>query len=199
MAIGRRKPEPVDRLVVGLGNPGQQYARTPHNIGFLVIEELARRHGAGKPARRFYGRYATATIGGARIGLLTPTRYMNDSGISVQAGLRELKLGRGDLLVVHDHIDLPFGQLRLRPDGGHGGHNGVRSIIQLLGVNFPRLRIGVDRPRSTDPDIVADFVLSPFRQPWPEVEELIARSADAVEVWLRDGVQADVVGADGAV
>lgn len=188
MALGRKKAEPADRLVVGLGNPGSQYARTPHNIGFLVVEELARRHRAPKPARLFSGKYTTAMIDGLRTGLLMPTTFMNDSGRSVQAALHELKLGPASLLLVHDHIDLPFGQLRLRAGGGHGGHNGLKSIMGLIGPDFARLRIGVDRPPTTDPDVVADYVLSPFQEPWPAVEELIGCAVDTVELWLRDGL-----------
>ena len=197
MALGRKKAEPVDRLVVGLGNPGSQYARTPHNIGFLVVEELARRHGASKPARLFSGKYAAASIAGQRTGLLMPTTFVNDSGRSVQAALRELKLGREDLLLVHDHIDLPFGQLRLRAGGGHGGHNGLKSIMGLIGPDFARLRIGVDRPPSTDPDVVAEYVLSPFPEPWPQFEALISRAVAVVESWVRDGLEAAAEGMAG--
>ncbi len=185
----RTRPQPVDRLIVGLGNPGSQYARTRHNVGYLVLEELARRHGFAKPARAFSGRYATGEIHGIRVGLLTPTTFMNDSGRSVAAAVRELKLDLEALLIVHDHIDLAFGRLRLQHDGGHGGHNGLKSVHGLLGVEFDRLRVGVDRPPTTDPDIVADYVLSPFSEPRAEVDELVRRAADAVEVWLRDDLE----------
>jgi len=188
----RRTPEPVDRLIVGLGNPGSQYARTRHNVGYLVVDELARRHGASKPARAFSGKYASAQIGGVRAGLLTPTTFMNESGRSVAAALRGLKLEPAAMLLVHDHIDLPFGRLRLQRDGGHGGHNGLKSIHGLVGPDFDRLRVGVDRPPSTDPDIVADYVLSPFAESRSDVEDLVARAADAVEVWLRDDFEVAV-------
>jgi PTH1 family peptidyl-tRNA hydrolase len=153
----RTRPQSVDRLIVGLGNPGSQYARTRHNVGYLVLDELARRHGFSKPARAFSGRYAAGEIHGVGVGLLTPTTFMNDSGRSVAAAVRELKLGLAALLLVHDHIEL--------------------------------LRVGVDRPPTTDPDIVADYVLSPFPESRAEVDELVRRAADAVEIWLRDDLE----------
>jgi peptidyl-tRNA hydrolase, PTH1 family len=186
----RPAPQAVERLVVGLGNPGSQYARTRHNIGQMVIEELARRHGFPRPARAFSGKYAAGEISGLRVGLLAPTTFMNDSGKSVAAALRALKLPPAAMLVVHDHIDLPFARLRVQNDGGHGGHNGLRSIQGLIGAAFDRVRVGVDRPPSTDPDIVADYVLDAFSEPKPEVDGLIIRAADTVEVWLRDGLEA---------
>lgn len=185
----RALPQPADRLVVGLGNPGSRYARTRHNLGCLVVEEVARRHGFPKPTRAFSGRYAAGEVAGTRVGLLMPTTFMNDSGKSVAAAVRALKLDLGALLIVHDHIDLSFGRLRLQHDGGHGGHNGLRSVQHLLGVEFDRLRVGVDRPATTDPDVVAEYVLSPFGEPRVEVEELVRRAADAVEVWLRDDLE----------
>ncbi len=180
----------VDHLVVGLGNPGPTYEGTPHNVGYLVVEELARRHGFPKARRGFDGRCAEGTVSGRSVLLLQPTTFMNDSGRSVAAALRALKLPLERALVAHDHIDLPFGRLRLMQGGGTGGHNGLRSIIGLLGPDFVRLRIGVDRPPSTDPDIVADYVLSPFAESKTQVRELVGRAADAVELWLADGLEA---------
>lgn len=188
MASARPSPD-VDRLVVGLGNPGPQYEGTPHNIGFRVVAELARRHGAGRVQRGFHGRWAEARICGHAVVLLQPTTYMNESGRSVAAALRALRLPLDQVLVVHDHIDLPFGRLRLVRDGGSGGHNGLRSITGLVGADYVRLRVGVDRPPSTDPDVVADYVLSPFRQPPAEVEALVVAAADAVESWLDAGLE----------
>jgi PTH1 family peptidyl-tRNA hydrolase len=194
----RPAPQAVERLVVGLGNPGSQYARTRQNVGQMFIEELARRHGFPRPARSFSGKYAAGEIAGLRVGLLAPTTFMNDSGKSVAAALRTLKLPPAVMLVVHDHIDLPFGRLRVQNDGGHGGHNGLRSIQGLIGAGFDRVRVGVDRPPSTDPDIVADYVLDSFSEPKAEVDGLIARAADTVEVWLRDGLEAAMQAANGA-
>lgn len=188
MALFRPSPS-VERLVVGLGNPGPAYEGTPHNIGYRVVEELSRRHGFARAKRGFDGRCAEGAIHGRPVLLLQPTTFMNDSGRSVAAALRALKLRLEDVLVVHDHIDLPFGRLRLMEGGGSGGHNGLKSITGLMGPGYARLRVGVDRPPSTDPDVVADYVLSPFRESRPEVEALAAAAADAVELWLDDGLE----------
>lgn len=176
--------------MVGLGNPGPAYEGTPHNIGYRVIESLARRHGLPRAKRRFSGRAAEGCVRGRSVLLLQPTTFMNDSGRSVAAALRALKLPLGDVLVVHDHIDLPFGRLRLMEGGGSGGHNGLKSITGLLGAGYARLRIGVDRPPSTDPDVVADYVLSPFRESAAEVDDLTAAAVDAIELWLDEGAAA---------
>jgi PTH1 family peptidyl-tRNA hydrolase len=194
----RPAPQAVERLVVGLGNPGAQYARTRHNVGCRIVEELARRHKYPRPARAFSGRYAAGEMAGLRVGLLTPTTFMNDSGKSVAVALRGLKLAPAAMLLVHDHIDLPFGRLRVQNDGGHGGHNGLRSIQELIGPGFDRVRVGVDRPPTTDPDIVADGVLSPFSEPKVEVDSFISRAADAVELWLREGLEAAMQAINGA-
>jgi PTH1 family peptidyl-tRNA hydrolase len=115
---------------------------------------------------------------------------MNNAGASVAAALRGLRLGPDRLLVVHDEIDLPFGELRLRYDGGHGGHNGLRSIVGLIGADFHRLRIGVGRPASRDPEVVANWVLHDFEEPRSEVEALVRAAADAAAVWVERGIQA---------
>jgi peptidyl-tRNA hydrolase, PTH1 family len=190
MAALRKAPARADRLVVGLGNPGAQYAHTRHNIGFLVLDVLARRHRLPKPARAFEGQYAAGEVGGATVGLLAPHTFMNESGRSVAAALRGLGLGLPDLLVVHDHIDLGFGRIRVTHNGGTGGHNGLKSLRELVGTDYDRVRVGVDRPPSTNPDIVADYVLSPFAEPDEQVRALIEQAADAVEVWLSDGLEA---------
>ena len=181
---------PVELLVVGLGNPGSEYAATRHNAGYLVVDELARRHGFARAKRGYSGRYAAGLIGGRPAGLLIPTTFMNDSGRSVAAALRDLRLGQRDLLVVHDHIDLPFGRLRLTLGGGHGGHNGIRSVFELVGREFDHVRMGVGRPDSTDPDVVADYVLGRFDEPRARVDDLVARAADAVELWAAEGIEA---------
>jgi PTH1 family peptidyl-tRNA hydrolase len=188
VALFRPSPH-VERLVAGLGNPGPAYEGTPHNIGYRVVEELARRHGFPRVKRGFDGRVAEGSIRGRSVLLLQPTTFMNDSGRSVAAALRALKLPPADLLVVHDHIDLPFGRLRLMEGGGSGGHNGLKSITGLLGSGYTRLRVGVDRPPSTDPDVVADYVLSPFRESRAEVDALTGAAADAVELWLDAGLE----------
>jgi PTH1 family peptidyl-tRNA hydrolase len=185
-----RPSSSVERLVVGLGNPGPAYEGTPHNIGYRVVEELARRHGVPRARRGFDGRCAEGLVRGRPVLLLQPTTFMNDSGRSVAAALRALKLPLEHVLVVHDHIDLPFGRLRLMEGGGSGGHNGLKSITGLLGAGYARLRVGVDRPPSTDPDVVAEYVLSPFRESRAEVDRLTAEAADAVELWLDAGLEA---------
>ena len=188
MAIFRPQRN-VEYLIVGLGNPGPTYEGTRHNVGYQVVEELARRHAFPKARRGFDGRCAEGAIGGRPVLLLQPTTFMNDSGRSVAAALRALRLPLERVLVVHDHIDLPFGRLRLVEGGGSGGHNGLKSITGLLGPGYPRLRVGVDRPASYDPDVVADYVLSRFGESRAEVAELVGTSADAVELWLYDGLE----------
>jgi PTH1 family peptidyl-tRNA hydrolase len=184
-----RPSSTVEYLVVGLGNPGPTYEGTPHNAGYAVVEELARRHGFPRAKRAFDGRCAEGAVGGRPVLLLQPTTFMNVSGRSVAAALRALRLSLERVLVVHDHIDLPFGRLRLMQGGGAGGHNGLKSVIGLLGPGFVRLRVGVDRPPSTDPDVVADYVLSPFAEGKAEVRGLVERAADAVELWLAEGLE----------
>lgn len=184
-----RPSSTVERLVVGLGNPGPAYEGTPHNVGYRVVEELSRRHGFARAKRGFDGRCAEGTVRARSVLLLQPTTFMNDSGRSVAAAIRALKLRLEDVLVVHDHIDLPFGRLRLMEGGGSGGHNGLKSITGLVGPGYARLRVGVDRPPSTDPDVVAEYVLSPFREGRAEVDALVVAAADAVELWLDDGLE----------
>ena len=185
-----RPSSSVERLVVGLGNPGPAYEGTPHNVGYRVVEELSRRHAFARAKRGFDGRCAEGMVRVHPVLLLQPTTFMNDSGRSVAAAIRALKLRLEDVLVVHDHIDLPFGRLRLIEGGGSGGHNGLKCITGLVGPGYARLRVGVDRPPSTDPDVVAEYVLSPFRESRAEVEALAAAAADAVELWLDDGLEA---------
>ena len=179
----------VDHLIVGLGNPGPTYEGTRHNVGYLVVEELARRHGFPKAKRGYDGRCADGVIGRRRVLLLQPATYMNESGRSVAAALRALGLPLDQVLVVHDHIDLPFGRLRLMPGGGSGGHNGLKSITSLVGADYARLRVGVDRPPSYDPDVVAGYVLSRFAEGKAEVAGLVAAAADAAELWLDVGLE----------
>jgi PTH1 family peptidyl-tRNA hydrolase len=154
-----------------------------------VVDALARRHAFPRAKRAYSGRYAAGVLAGRAVGLLIPTTYMNESGRSVAAALRDLHLSQADLLVVHDHIDLPFGRLRLTQGGGHGGHNGIRSIFELVGRDFDHVRMGVGRPASTDPDVVADYVLGRFSEPRAEVDDLVGRAADAVELWAAEGVE----------
>jgi PTH1 family peptidyl-tRNA hydrolase len=179
----------LDLLVAGLGNPGREYERNRHNAGWMVADELARRHGASFRGK-FSGRLAETRLGEARIALLKPETYMNESGRSVAPAARFFKLAPEAVLVVHDDVDLEPGRIQARLGGGLAGHNGLRSIAQALGTNeFLRLRLGVGRPGRGDPRPVADYVLSPF-EPEEDAEGLVARAADAVEMLVADGLDA---------
>lgn len=175
---------PVDWLVVGLGNPGPRYANSPHNVGFLVAAELISRWGLGKTRKKFAGELAEGRTGpgGPRVAVLTPQTFMNESGRSAGPARGVYKLELDRLLVLHDEIDLVFGDIRSRLGGGLAGHNGLKSLKRELGSpDFHRVRIGVGRPDSTDPDIVAGYVLGAWRQPRSEVADLVARAADEAE------------------
>jgi PTH1 family peptidyl-tRNA hydrolase len=179
----------LELLVVGLGNPGREYAGNRHNVGHMVVEELARRHG-GSWRGKFNGRLADVRIDGHRVGLLAPDTYMNESGRSVKAAAGFFKLEPDAILVVHDESDLEAGRLQARMGGGLAGHNGLRSIVQHLGTqDFLRLRVGVGRPGRGDRRPLADYVLSDF-EPGDDVETLVARAADAVEALDADGLEA---------
>jgi PTH1 family peptidyl-tRNA hydrolase len=167
---------PVDWLLVGLGNPGAEYARTRHNIGFEVADLLADRWGLSKPKAKYRG------PGGPQIAILKPQTYMNEAGLSVSPARGAFKLPLDRVLVLHDEIDLPFGEIRVRTGGGLAGHNGLKSLKQELGsADFARVRIGVGRPPTTDPDRVAAYVLGRFKEPKEEVATLIEQAADAAE------------------
>src|SRR5262245_23330455 len=178
----------LDLLVVGLGNPGRQYEHTRHNIGWLVVDELARRHG-GSFRSKFSGQLSELRVGDLKVALLKPETFMNDSGRSLAAAARFFKVDPEDMLIVHDDVDLEEGRLQARQGGGLAGHNGLRSIAQALGSQeFLRLRIGVGRPARGDRRSVADFILAPF-DPDTDVEELIGRSADAIETMAAEGLE----------
>jgi PTH1 family peptidyl-tRNA hydrolase len=179
----------LDLLVAGLGNPGREYERTRHNAGWLVLDELARRHG-GSWRSKFSGSLAELRVGDARVALLKPETYMNESGRSLGGAARFFKVEPGHVLVVHDDVDLEIGRLQARAGGGLAGHNGLRSLAQHLGSqDFLRLRIGVGRPGRGDRRSVADWVLSPFA-PEDDPDALVSRAADAVETILADGLEA---------
>ena len=179
----------LDLFVAGLGNPGREYERTRHNIGWLVVDELARRHG-GSWRSKFSGSLAEIRLGDARLALLKPETYMNESGRSVAAAVRFFKVPAESLLVVHDDVDLEPARLQARRGGGLAGHNGLRSLAQDLGTQeFLRLRIGVGRPGRGDPRPVSDWVLSPFA-PEEDVDALVGRAADALETIVAEGLEA---------
>jgi len=177
----------VDLLVAGLGNPGSEHARDRHNVGWMVVDELARRH-QGSFRGKFRGRLADVRVGDAKLVLLKPETYMNESGASIQAASSFYKLPPEQVLVVHDDVDLVIGRLQARLGGGLAGHNGLRSIAQRLGSqDFLRLRIGVGRPGRGDPRPVADYVLSGFTAE-DDAEAIVGRAADAVECLVADGL-----------
>jgi len=177
----------LDLLVVGLGNPGREYATTRHNVGFMVADELARRHG-GAWRSKFSGEVADVRLDGARLALLKPQTFMNDSGRSAAAAAKFYKVEPEDLLAVHDEVDLDLGRMQARLGGGLAGHNGLRSLASALKTpEFLRLRIGVGRPERGDRRPVSDWVLSPF-DPSVDVGSLVGRAADAVETLVRDGL-----------
>jgi peptidyl-tRNA hydrolase, PTH1 family len=185
----RRQGTSLDLLVVGLGNPGREYANNRHNVGWHVVEELARRHD-GQWRGKFNGRLADVRIDGHKVALLKPETYMNDSGRSVRAAASFYKVEPDAVLVVHDDGDLDLGRLQARLGGGLAGHNGLRSVAQHLGTpDFLRLRVGVGRPARGDRRSLADFVLSDF-EPHEDVDGLVGRAADAVETLDAEGLEA---------
>jgi PTH1 family peptidyl-tRNA hydrolase len=178
----------LELLVVGLGNPGREYASHRHNVGWMVVEELARRHAATWKGK-FNGQLAELRLDDHRIALLKPETFMNDSGRSVGAAARFFKLEPDAILVVHDEIDLERGRLQARLGGGLAGHNGLRSVAAHLKTpDFLRLRVGVGRPGRGDPRKPADYVLSNFDAE-DDREGLVARAADAVETLDADGLE----------
>jgi PTH1 family peptidyl-tRNA hydrolase len=184
---GERAPT-LDLLVAGLGNPGREYERTRHNVGWMVVDELARRHG-GSFRSKFDGQLSEVRLSDLRLALLKPETYMNVSGKSIAAARRFFKAEADTVLVVHDDVDLEPGRLQARSGGGLAGHNGLRSIAGALGTqDFLRLRIGVGRPGRGDRRTVADYVLSPF-EPELDVDAVVGRAADAVETIAVEGLE----------
>ncbi len=186
----RRRLVSVERLIVGIGNPGPEYAPTRHNVGFRVVDALAKRWNIQRDEARFHGIFAVATVNEQRIGLLKPLTYVNLSGQSVRAAVQQLNLTPEQVLIVLDDVSLPLGKLRLRAKGSSGGHKGLQSVLDALQTeNVPRLRVGIG-PLPEGMDLVT-FVLSPFL---PEEEPVIAKAveqaADAATVWAIEGIEA---------
>ena len=188
MSIFRRRSrdaETAERiLLVGLGNPGPRYAATRHNIGFEVVAELTRRWDLPRAKEKFRGLITDGRIrpGGPRVAALLPQTYMNESGDSVGPARGSLRVPLDRTVVVYDEIDLPFGEVRSKLGGGTAGHNGMKSLGRGLGSSdFWRVRVGVGRPDSTDPEVVSAWVLGKFTEPDAEVRDLIARAADEAE------------------
>ena len=186
----RSSPPRVDRLVVGLGNPGDGYANTRHNVGFQVANRLAKRARLEFDKKAADSRIAEGSLGDVRIAIARPQTFMNDSGRAVGKLLDRYRLTPDALLVVFDEIDLPLGKVRLRERGGPGTHNGMRSITSEIGEGFARLRLGV-APADPTAEVgdLAEYVLSPFAaDEREEAERMVVRGAEAAEVALRDGI-----------
>jgi PTH1 family peptidyl-tRNA hydrolase len=181
----------VDQLVVGLGNPGDGYATTRHNVGFRVANALAKRARAEFDTKSAESRIAEGSLGQSKIAIARPQTFMNDSGRAVRKLLDRYRIEPSSMLVVYDDVDLPLGKVRIREKGGPGTHNGMRSIVSAVGEGFPRVRVGVAPadPQAEVPDL-AEYVLSPFSaDERAEAERVIGRAAEAVEVAIRDGLR----------
>jgi len=177
-------------MVVGLGNPGEEYEASRHNVGFQAMEVLADRVGATFGHRRYRSLFTRAVRHGEDVLLVKPLTFMNDSGSAVSRWQQAVGLTPNQIIVIHDDLDLPISQLRIKTRGGHGGHKGVRSIQEALGSgDFLRVKVGIGRPGpGRDP---VEHVLGPFKKAEQrEVEKAVEQAADAVEVLIREGVQA---------
>jgi PTH1 family peptidyl-tRNA hydrolase len=184
----KRNREARVRFIVGLGNPGLAYRVTRHNLGFMVIDRLARKHGISLSTRKFRTRFGEGKIVSAQVVLIKPQTYMNLSGLCVQKLLSYYDDTLKNLIVIHDDLDLSMGSIRIRRKGGHGGHKGVQSIIQSLGGrDFVRIKVGIGRPRSCVD--VTDYVLHPFEgEERTRLGSVLSRAVEAVEVILLEGV-----------
>ena len=175
------------KLIVGLGNPGEKYAGTRHNIGFDVVLELLRRTGE-RPKEKFSGFFAKANLAGETVGFLMPTTFMNRSGNSVGPAMKYFGITPQEVVVIHDELDLPLGRLKLKVGGGHGGHNGLRSVTGHIGAEYSRLRCGIGRPAKGE---VTPFVLGRFASDEREwAANMVDEAADAIERAVREGVSA---------
>lgn len=180
------------KIICGLGNPGREYERHRHNIGFMVVDALSARWKAPFTSRKFDAELATAQVAGEKVLLLKPQTFMNLSGTSLGGAARFFKVGPDDVLVVHDELDLPFGQLQLKSGGGSGGHNGLNSIRESWGEEkYGRLRFGIGKPAGVNAkERVVGHVLGDFsREEGQQLAELIARACDGAEAWVKHGLQ----------
>jgi PTH1 family peptidyl-tRNA hydrolase len=183
-------------LLCGLGNPGKKYAGNRHNAGFMVVDEFSRRHNLGDYRDKFGASYASGQVAGQKGHVLKPMEFMNHSGFAVSRAAQYLGVAPANIVVIHDEADLPFGRLKVKVGGGHGGHNGVRSIIEQLGQNdFLRVRVGVGKPPNTQgagptDKRVANYLLSDFSATEAgERDALIARAASATEAIMECGAR----------
>jgi PTH1 family peptidyl-tRNA hydrolase len=179
------------KLICGLGNPGREYERHRHNIGFMVVEALLSRARAELNQEKFQAKVGQGSLGSERILFVEPQTYMNLSGRSLAEAARFYKIAVEDILVIHDELDLPFGRLQLKAGGGTGGHNGLKSSVQSLGADgFIRLRFGIGKPEGPNAkERVAGYVLSNFDDgERRQLEEFIGRASDMAETWAREGL-----------
>lgn len=183
-------------VIVGLGNPGAQYANTRHNVGFWVVNDLARRAGAQIKSGGAAMQAGLGELAGRRVALVRPKTYVNQSGRAVRQAMQAAGVDPGHTIVVYDDLDLPVGALRIRAGGGTGGHNGLKSIVAAVGAGFIRVRVGIGRPLvdgkpARDPETVADFVLSePVGAEREELKTMASLAADAVEAIIAEGPDA---------
>jgi PTH1 family peptidyl-tRNA hydrolase len=180
---------PQRHVIAGLGNPGKDYARTRHNVGFHIVDRLAEKHGLKFTKMMNRAIVALGNIGSEKVILVKPQTFMNDSGASIGPILKFYKTDPTRLLVIYDELDLPLAQLRMRKFGGSGGHNGMKSVIARVGTeNFPRLRVGIGRPPGRMDAM--DHVLEPFTKSELEMmEDAYQRAVDGIERWLRDDIE----------
>ena len=175
-------------LIIGLGNPGRKYRGNRHNIGFMAVDRLAQAHGIQGDKAQFKAMVADGRIAGQKVILVKPQTYMNASGDAVGPLASYYRIPNENILVIYDDLDLPFGAIRLREKGGAGGHNGMKSIINHLGQDFPRMRLGIGRPPGQMPPHA--YVLQDFRpEERPLLNDILDEAVRAVETWLADGIQ----------
>jgi PTH1 family peptidyl-tRNA hydrolase len=175
------------KIIVGIGNPGKEYAETRHNAGFMVVDRLAREHGIGPWRSRFHSRAAEGSVRGAKVLLMKPETYVNESGRAVRAAVDWCRVEAPDVMIVCDDFNLALGRLRVRPRGRSGGHHGLDSILAALGAEAPRLRIGIG---TEEGGRGRDFVLSTFSAAErPVLDEAVQRAVRALEVWLESGMK----------
>lgn len=174
------------KVIVGLGNPGKKYEKTRHNVGFMVIDELLKRYSITLDKQKFKADYAIEFIDGEKVMFVKPQTFMNLSGQALRPLMDYYNATKEDLLVIYDDLDLPTGKIRLRQTGSHGGHNGIRSLIEHLGTKeFNRIRVGIGRPTNSMP--IVDYVLRPFSKDQHEdVLHSVLTSSDACEYWLKN-------------
>lgn len=177
------------KCIIGLGNPGKKYLNTRHNVGFMIIDELAHQHGFQLSKEKYNGLYTIEFINGEKVSFLQPQTFMNRSGECIQPFIDFYKIDLDNILVIYDDLDLPVGKIRLRQKGSHGGHNGLRSTINRLGTDkFKRLRVGIGRPENRQP--IVDYVLNKFSKEQNDaIHEGIDAAAKACEQWLKDDFQ----------